>query len=66
MAALEGKKDILAENDKRFTGGGSGGSGAGGGGGGGNWFSSGDFEKFKYEAGETLKAAAIIVGAVRS
>jgi len=69
MAALEGKKDVLAENDaanrRRMSGGGgSGGSGGGGGGGGGGFFGDGGFEKWKAEVGSTLQASAIVIGGI--
>jgi hypothetical protein len=68
MDALQGKKDILADVEKQRSygsGGGGSGAGKGGGGGGGGGFNSGDWERFRREAGETLKATGIIVGAVR-
>ena len=66
MSALEGKKDVLMENQLKEAarlkaGGGSGGGGRSGGGGGGG---SGDGGKFRREAGTTLQTFFIIVGAV--
>ena len=70
MDALAGKKDILAEveqNQLRQAGGGGPGGrrGGGGGGGGGGGFGE-NWDKFRREAGETIKAIAIIVGVVRA
>jgi hypothetical protein len=67
MAALEGKQDVLKENELKEAarlkaGGGSGGGGRSGGGGGGG----GDGGKWRKETGTTLQTFLIIVGAVRA
>ena len=71
MSALEGKADVLKENElkeielkARLKAQGSGGGRGGGGGGGGGRGGGGDDGKWKKEAGTTLQTLAIIVGGV--
>ena len=68
MAALEGKTDVLKENElkeaaRAKAGGGGGGGGRSGGGGGGGGDGGG---KWRKETGTTLQTFLIIVGAVRA
>ena len=67
MAALEGKQDVLKENElkeaARLKAGGGGGGGRSGGGGGGGGDGGG---KWRKETGTTLQTFLIIVGAVRT
>ena len=68
MAALEGKQDVLKENELKEAarlkaGGGSGGGGRSGGSGGGGGDGGG---KWRKETGTTLQTFLIIVGAVRA